>query len=151
VSREEHIIQCAIARYLEIALPQTALFFAVPNGAHLAAKEIPSAGGKSKRFSAAAAKLKREGLKPGVADIIVIDAMTLMGETDSRVIALEVKAPNGRQSTEQKEWAQKASGCGVRYYVVKSVEDVAAALDREGVRLRARPSKVPGRLYDRTS
>lgn len=147
MSREEHRIQVSIARYLKVALTENTIFFAVPNGGHLVAKEKTTAAGKRKRFSAAAVKLKAEGQTNGVADLIVIDQDPFPGG-GSRVIGLEVKTARGRQSRDQKTWAQNASLAGVRYYIVRSIEDVAAALEREGVTLRARPSTVPGRLYD---
>ena len=149
MSAAEHQIQVSIARYLDVALTEDTIFFAVPNGGHLAAKEKTIALGKKKRFSPAALKLKREGMKNGVADIVVIDRFPFPAG-GSRVIALEVKAPRGTQSDDQKTWAQKASRAGVRYHVVRSIEDVAAALKGEGVRLRAIPSTTPGRLYEST-
>lgn len=148
MSQEEHRIQVSIARYLDVALTDATIYFAVPNGAHLVAKEKTTAGGRKKRVSPAALKLKREGLKNGVADLIVIDGDAAFGVKHSRVIGLEVKAPSGVQSENQKTWAQKASRAGVRYYVVRSIEDVAAALAAEGVPLRAIPSTALGRLYD---
>lgn len=128
----EHFIQCAIADFLKIALPASALSFAVPNGGD--------------RNKIVAAKLKREGVVSGVADLIVIDRR---GD-GSRVIGLEVKAPKGTVSPLQKIWAKHLEQSGGVYYVVRSIEDVAAALEAEGVRLMARPSTTPGRLYDRT-
>lgn len=147
MSQEEHRIQVSIADYLKIALTESTIFFAVPNGGHLVAKEKITAAGKKKRVSPAAMKLKREGLQNGVADIIVIDQDPFPAG-GSRVIALEVKAAKGRQSEDQKAWAQKASKAGVAYYVVRSIEDAAAALKAEGVTLRAIPSALPGKLYD---
>jgi hypothetical protein len=146
MKHEEHAIQVAIADFLRVALPETAIFFAVPNGAELKGKSYDKGGGKTGRYSPAAERLKREGLTPGVADLIVIDADPFPGG-GSRVIGLEVKSAKGRPSEDQKEWAQKAQKAGVRYYVVRSIEDAARALASEGVRLRAIPSTVPGRLY----
>lgn len=153
MKHEEHAIQVAIADFLRVALPETAIFFAVPNGAHLHASKR---GG----VNLAAIRMKREGMTPGVADLIVIDGVFDLGgritpgspnnlimPAASRVIGLEVKSAKGKPSPDQKAWAQKAQKAGARYHVVRSIEDAARALASEGVRLRAIPSTVPGRLY----
>lgn len=144
MKHDEHPIQVSIADFLRVALPETAIFFAVPNGAELKAKTFDKGGGQKGRVSFAAIRLQREGLTKGVADIIVIDDDLTGG---SLVIGLEVKSATGRQSDDQKKWAQKAQKAGVRYHVVRSIEDAARALASEGVRLRAIPSTMPGRLY----
>lgn len=137
----EHPIQVSIVRYLDVALPDGAIYFAVPNGGHLAAKTDK----RGKRFSFAALKLIREGLQKGVADVIVIDPSPC-GQY-SRVVGLEVKTEDGRQNADQKDWERMLKAAGGQYYVVRSMEDAAAALAAAGVRLRAIPSTAPGRLY----
>lgn len=56
--------------------------------------------------------------KNGVPDIIVIN--------DGRFIGLEVKAPNGRQSKDQKKFESDVTDAGGIYAVVTSIEDVQA-------------------------
>lgn len=144
MSKNEHLIQVSIVRFLDVALPAGALYFAVPNGGHLVAKERTGTSGKTFRVSAAALKLKREGQKNGVADIIVIDPRA----AGPCVIGLEVKAPKGALSEHQKAWRVSLQSAGGHYAVVRSIEEAAAALQGYGVRLRAMPSTAPGRLYE---
>jgi len=125
----EHVIQCAVARYLDLALDGVpgCIWWAVPNGGTFASRVDRSSG---KRVSVAAVKAKREGLKPGVSDIMVL--------WGGRLICIELKTAKGRQSPEQKEWADAATCAGAAYYVARSVEDVEEFLDTCGVPLRAR-------------
>lgn len=127
----EHFAQCAIAAYLDVALPPEALFFAVPNGGY--------------RAKAVAAKLKAEGVKAGVADIIVV----VKDDLGLNVIGLETKAGKGRTSKAQETFCDRLESLGGSYYVVRTIEDVAAALHNAGVRLRVIPSTTPGRLYQK--
>lgn len=144
MKHDEHPIQVSIADFLRVALPETAIFFAVPNGAELKAKTFDKGGGRKGRVSFAAIRLQREGMTKGVYDLVVNDALP-NGAT--LVVYLEVKTEVGRLSKEQKEWAQKAQKANARTHVVRSIEDAARALASEGVRLRAIPSTMPGRLY----
>lgn len=145
MSEREHPIQVAIKQYLDVALPPGAIYFAVPNGGHLVAKERKSKAGKTFRLSLAAIKLKREGMKNGVADLIVIDPRP----GGPCVIGLEVKTERGVLSADQKAWRHSFEDTGARYAIVRSMEDAAAALTEFGVKLRAIPSSAPGRLYEK--
>jgi hypothetical protein len=66
------------------------------------------------------------GAEAGTAD--------LLGVVDGRAVALEVKAPKGRQSDTQREWGERWTAAGGLYAVVRSgseaVEAVANAADR---------------------
>jgi len=127
----EHQIQCAVARYLDLALGgiDGCIWWAVPNGGTFASR-IDSNG---KRVSVAAAKAKREGLQPGVSDIMIL--------WGGRLICIELKTAKGRQSPEQKQWADDAILAGAAYYVARSVEQVEEFLDAAGLPLRARTSR----------
>jgi hypothetical protein len=131
----EHQIQCAVARYLDLALDgvPNCIWWAVPNGGTFASR-IDSNG---KRVSVAAAKAKREGLRPGVSDIMIL--------WGGRLICIELKTAKGRQSPEQKQWADSATCAGAAYYVARSVEQVEQFLDAAGLPLRARTKSAVGR------
>jgi hypothetical protein len=146
MSEREHPIQVSIKQFLDVALPPGAIYFAVPNGGHLVAKERKSKAGKTFRLSLAAIKLKREGMKNGVADLIVIDPRP----DGPCVIGLEVKTTDGRPSQDQKDWRRDFEAAGGLYAIARSMEDAAAALTEFGVKLRAIPSSAPGRLYEKT-
>lgn len=117
----EHQIQCAVARYLDLALSglNDCTWWAVPNGGF--------------RDIRTAAKLKAEGVKPGVSDIMVL--------WGGRLICIELKNAKGRQAPEQKEWADTITCAGGVYYLARSVEEVEGFLDAAGLPLRARTSR----------
>jgi hypothetical protein len=73
---------------------------------------VPNGGLRSK---AQAAKFKATGLVAGVSDLIVIQP--------NRIIFVELKLENGRQSPAQKEFEIKVSALGFEYYVVRSLEE----------------------------
>jgi hypothetical protein len=65
----------------------------------------------------------RAGLVPGAADLIGILAPTGL------FFALEVKAPRGRLSEQQRRWGALVTRMGGFYCVVRSVDEARAALD----------------------
>jgi hypothetical protein len=117
---EEHKIQVAICAYLDFRLPPDATYWAVPNGG--ARTRITGKNGRT--FSLEGKRLKDEGVKSGVSDLMILWA--------GRLICIEVKAAKGRQSENQKEWEQTAIACGAVYRVVKSLDDVKGLLDMLG-------------------
>lgn len=108
----------ACVRWFNLQWPQyRGLLFAVPNG--------------GARNLVTAAKLKAEGVTPGVADLLLLvpkftrhyitsgDAyvgVTIHG------LAMEMKTKKGSQSPAQKEWQKKVEAAGYRYVIVRSVE-----------------------------
>ena len=86
----EHHEQAALIAWSELNLvkyPQLKWLFAVPNGGH--------------RHKSVAAKLKKEGVKPGVPDLLLPVPSINMEYIG---LAIEMKAKNGRTSPGQKEW-----------------------------------------------
>lgn len=78
------------------------LLFAVPNG--------------GSRNKTEAANMKRQGVKAGVADVIL-----LIPKKGYASLCLEFKTSTGRQSDEQKEFQRQAEACRSKYVVVRSV------------------------------
>ncbi len=110
--------QVAIVAFLRRALPPTYRVISVPNG----------------RFAAepkTIARLKREGLTPGVFDILVL-------RNDGWFCSIEVKADGGRLSPEQAEWGDWLSAGGASAAVVRSLAEAEAALIAFGVPLKGR-------------
>lgn len=137
-SHEEHLIQVSIAEFLDRAfVGQLATWFAVPNGEQRPTKEVRGRGGKKIKISPAGIRLKKEGVKAGVADIIVCYR--------GQLIALEVKTKTGRLSTHQKRFKNEIEVCGGKFFVVRSIEDAHEALSDCGVPMRVTPamSKTP--------
>ena len=110
--------QCAIVAFLRRSLPSTYRVISVPNG----------------RFQAeprTIARLKREGLTPGVFDLLVL-------RNDGWFCSIEVKAGKNDLSAEQVEWGDWLSSGGASSAVVRSIVEAEAALFGFGVPLRAR-------------
>ena len=110
--------QCAIVAFLRRSLPSTYRVISVPNG----------------RFQAeprTIARLKREGLTPGVFDLLVL-------RNDGWFCSIEVKAGKNDLSAEQVEWGDWLSSGGASSAVVRSLVEAEAALVGFGVPLRAR-------------
>jgi len=57
MKQEEHQLQVAVAAFLDVALPRSVRAIHVPNG--------------GKRDAKTGARLKREGVKAGVADFVI--------------------------------------------------------------------------------
>ena len=125
MNQEEHNIQAACVRWFNLQWPEyRGLLFAVPNG-----------GARSK---ATAGKLKAEGVVAGVADLILLvpDNYETLATPRSgtwyhsiHALCIEMKTEKGRQSPEQKEWAEKVRKYGYRYVVVRSLEEFIAVVN----------------------
>lgn len=112
--RPEEIFQRAVAQYLDLALPEDAVFFHCPNG-----------GARSK---AAAGIFKAMGVKAGIPDIIVI--------YQGQVVAIELKAPGGTLSLAQKAMHEHLTNAGALVYTATRIEEEERFL-RATVPLRA--------------
>lgn len=77
------------------------LLFAIPNG--------------GSRNKVEAANMKKQGVTPGVADVIL-----LIPKKGYASLCLEFKTASGRQSDEQKEFQKQAEMCRSKYVIVRS-------------------------------
>nr|DAX83342.1 MAG TPA: Nuclease [Caudoviricetes sp.] len=89
-------------------LPERVLF-AVPNG--------------GSRNKIEAANMKRQGVKRGVADVIL-----LIPKKGFASLCLEFKTRVGKQSEEQKEFQKQAESCRNKYVVVRSASQAIEEL-----------------------
>jgi hypothetical protein len=115
---QESNTQCAIVAFLRRALPSNYRVISVPNG-------------RFKADPATIARLKREGLTPGVHDLLIL-------RSDGWFASLEVKASDGRLSPEQVEWSDWLSAGGASQAVVRSLAEAEEVLREFCVPLRAR-------------
>ena len=83
------------------------LIFSVPNGGY--------------RTKSEAMKMKATGLVAGVSDLIIVQP--------NRVIFLELKDTNGKQSNEQKLFQEKVTALGFEYWLIRSLEEFKAKLE----------------------
>lgn len=61
------------------------------------------------------ARLKAMGMVSGVSDLIYL--------SPNGVVAVEVKTKTGKQSKRQVEWQKSVESIGIRYEVVRGIED----------------------------
>lgn len=111
----EDALQKALVEYLDWALPDDAVVFAVPNG--------------GKRHVREAARLKGLGVRAGVPDLCIVWRGT--------ALFLELKAGRGVLSQEQRAMIAKLEYCGASVWVVRAVEQAALVLRDHGIKLRA--------------
>lgn len=108
---EEHRIQCACVNWFRLQYPTHAsALFAVPNG------------GRRDRVSGA--KLKAEGVLPGVSDLIL-----LVARGGYHALLIEMKTSRGKQSPAQKEWQRDMTARGYLYVVCHSFDEFRKAID----------------------
>lgn len=99
-SEEEHRIQASCVRWFNLKYHKLkGRLFAVPNG--------------GKRDAHTAAKLKKEGVVPGVADLILLVPNKFYG-----ALLIEMKTSKGKQSELQKQWERIITERGEYVYVI---------------------------------
>lgn len=103
---EEARMQIEFFRQVPLFFPRLPdkLLFAVPNG--------------GSRHKIEAANMKRQGVKAGVADVIL-----QIPKKGFASLCLEFKTKTGRQSKEQREYQKQVEMAGSKYVVVRSVEE----------------------------
>lgn len=106
ISHEEADIQSEFFAQAKIFFPRIPekLLFAVPNG--------------GSRNKLEAINLKRQGVKSGVADVLL-----LIPKGGFASLCLEFKTKTGKQSDDQKEFQKQAEMCGSKYVIVRSVKE----------------------------
>lgn len=108
--------QCSIVSFLRRSLPSTHRIVSVPNG-------------RFKADPVTIARLKREGLTPGVFDLLLL-------QNNGTFASIEVKAEAGKLSPEQIEWSDWLASGGADQAVVRSLVEAEQAIRGFGVHLR---------------
>jgi len=109
---QEHDIQAQILRHLETRGHRHWYWFAIPN-----------AGKRSLRMGA---RMKREGMKAGVADLCFLCPRGVC-------CWMETKTAKGRQSDAQKGFQAICNRLDHPYALVRSLDEAIEVLDRWGV------------------
>ena len=117
----ENPIQRAIVQYLRTAIPGNPIVHHSPNEIGLSGKDV----------ARQIAKAKLNGMVPGWPDLVVV--------CYPAVLFFEVKAPGGRLSPAQEQVHMDMIRLGHRVAVVRSIEDVQAALDKWAIWTNDRP------------
>lgn len=104
----EHDLQVACVKWFGLQYPRLrGRLFAVPNGGH--------------RSKTEAAKLKAEGVVPGVSDLILLKSNRDFG---ALLIEMKTTASGSRQSDRQREWQAIVTSLGeYKYVVCRTIED----------------------------
>ncbi len=111
----EDDLHMAVARYLDLALPEDAVWTTVEHG--------------GKRGKREAGRLKAKGLTPGWPDIIIIYR--------GSPICIELKSAKGVLSPAQKALHPRLMLAGAWVYTATSIEELEGFLSSIGVPLRA--------------
>lgn len=85
-----------------------------------------------KRDARTARRLKLMGVRPGVADLILL--------VDGKFHALELKKPKGRQSEAQTEFAQSVERAGGFYHIAYGLDEAIGVL--RGINVLRRGVKI---------
>lgn len=86
-------------------------------------QHIPNEGKRSQRTGA---ELKMMGLTAGLADYVLFAAGQIPGfKGVVPMLAIEMKAPGGKQSAEQKRWQENFEGFGGVYHLAWSANQAA--------------------------
>lgn len=106
--------QIACVTWFKLQYPQYKIL-SIPNGAKLAGKTVKTSTGKM--FNKQASLLKREGMLPGAADLLILVPTDLYP-----ALFVEMKTDVGTQSEEQKEFQKYCQIQGYDYRVCRSLE-----------------------------
>ena len=101
----EHHLQAACVQWFRLQYPKLKHnLFAIPNG--------------GRRDQVTGARLKLEGVLPGVADLIL-----LKPNKQFHALLIEMKTRLGRQSEAQRQWQRLIEADGYRYVICRTTAD----------------------------
>lgn len=103
---------------LQRAVVQTLKFKALPGVMYL---HIPNQGLRS---AGEGMNLKLMGMFPGAADLLIV--------IGGQACFLELKAPNGKQSDEQKLFAERCAACNAPYAIAHNIDEATRILTEWG-------------------
>lgn len=112
----EHALHMQVADFLDLALPDDAIWWHTPN--------------EGRRDAKTGAKLKRLGMRAGFPDICICYR--------GRLYAIELKAPGATLRKTQRETKRKLVRAGAICSVASSMEAVWGCLDGFGIPVKAR-------------
>lgn len=125
ISLSESRITQSCVRWFRIQYPQYASVLIHPANEGARTTRVVGTASGARVISTGGARLKAEGLVPGVADLLLLVPRKGFG-----CLAVEMKTParSSRQSERQVEWEKAAIRAGNRYVVCRSLEDFIAVI-----------------------
>ena len=114
--QSEHQLQSACIKWFDLQYPHLSrCLFAIPNG--------------GQRHPAVAAKLKKEGVRSGVADLFLMIPSTNMDDFHHGVF-IELKVGRNKQTETQKEFETLAISKGYKYYLCRSLDEFMGVIKK---------------------
>ena len=123
-SQPEFRLHCVVADYLRATLSPDVLWFHIPNGEH--------------RSKITGARLKRMGVRAGVADLMIAWRGPFGQHWQAEVLWIELKAAKGRPRLAQAQFQVDTHVVGHHYHVCHSLEEVEQVLRHYEVPSRGR-------------
>jgi hypothetical protein len=129
---DEHTEQTNLFKWADLAKnarPELEMLFAIPNGGARPTKEVMTKYGV-RRFSSVAKRLKDEGVKAGVPDV-----MLAVARRGFHGLFIEMKVGKNKPTDEQKKWHRKLLNQGywveTRYSWTEAVDTICWYLDED--------------------
>lgn len=121
---ESRITQSCV-RWFRIQYPQYASVLIHPANEGVRTTRVVGTASGARVISTGGARLKAEGLVPGVADLLLLVPRKGFG-----CLAVEMKtaSKSSRQSVRQIEWEKAVVNAGNRYVVCRSLEDFMSVI-----------------------
>lgn len=116
----EFRLHCAVADLLRKCAKPAVYWTTIPNG--------------EARSLVTGARLKRQGVRPGAPDILLI--------VNGQAIGLELKAGKGRQTDNQRDTEQDWTAAGGTYHVANGYDAAFSFLDAAGVLRTTKDQRV---------
>lgn len=122
---EESRLQESCVTWFRLQYPKLALLlFAVPNGGSRTRRTIVRAG-RVITYSPEIQQMKKEGLTPGVSDLILLKPSNGYA---SLCIEMKTTEKGSVQRESQKVWQQAAESAGNKYVVCRTLEEFMAVV-----------------------
>ena len=122
--KPEQIIQCQIVDYMSfVCMQNNFMYFSVPNEGVMKAAGLAKV--KKAIVAAMMAIMKKMGLIPGVADLVLVK--------NGRAYFMEVKTEKGRQSKVQGIFERRAGEVGSLYAIVRSLDEAVWTMKEWGI------------------
>lgn len=125
MKHEESRMQMACVLWFDLQYPQYSdVLISIPNGGERPKKTVRLKNGTYKTFSPEGERLKKEGLREGASDLVLLIARHGYG-----ALCLEGKTKTGRQSPKQKKWQKSVEAAGNKYVLFRSIEEFISTIN----------------------
>lgn len=120
----EHEIHTGCVKWFRVQYPQYATVLIHPANEGKRSTKVFNTKYGTRVVCTGGARLKEEGLVPGVADLLL-----LVPSAKFHGLCIEMKSATGKQSPMQKKWQEAVEAQGYRYAVCRSLEEFVSVVD----------------------